>query len=81
MKFLDQELRIMLELIQIDGTDFWKDGDGDLYLATHGTCERISAERAVKALLKRENMKKVVCCHKEGIGLKNVSHWDMIPWL
>lgn len=71
MKFLDQDLGIMLQLIQIEGTDFWKDGDGDLYLATHGTCERISGERAVRALLKREKFQKVVCCHKEGIGLKS----------
>ena len=67
MRFENIETGLNFELIQIPNTDFWSDKDGDLYLATHGTCERISGLNAVTSLLKRENMKTVaqVVCHEQ----------------
>lgn len=65
MKFKHDETGLNFELTQIPNTDFWADKDGDLYLATHGTCERISGLNAVESILKRENKKtvvQVVCC-------------------
>lgn len=65
-KFKHDETGLTFNLTQIPNTDFWADKDGDLYLATHGTCERISGLSAVSALLKRENKKTVVqvICHQ-----------------
>lgn len=53
MKFLSIEDGRYYSLSKITGTDFWNDQDGDLYLATEGTCERISGQKALESILRR----------------------------
>lgn len=65
MKFFHTATNQNLNLIQIPKTDFWHNKEGELFLATHGTCERISSKRAVFAILGRKTppaIVRLVCC-------------------
>lgn len=70
MNYKSKESGREYSLENVEGTDFYADRDGDLYLVeSSGYCYPIPAVEAVKALLKRKNQQAVVniVCHEKGL--------------
>lgn len=72
MKFRHDGTGLIFDLLPIAGTDFWSDRDGDLYLATDGTCESVRPKKALESILLRGKPNCQMCplCGKKTLMAK-----------